>query len=102
MFQKRSRPVPFMLSQATVSWASKKQDCVALSSCEAELMAASDAATISASQEDKETLCCPLSQFSSRIFAVVMGKTSAKWIDKKVQSGHENHVSGHKAKCRLQ
>ena len=34
----------FMLSQATVSWGSKKQVSVALSSCEAEIMAASDAA----------------------------------------------------------
>lgn len=34
----------FMLSQATVSWGSKKQVSMALSSCEAEIMAASDAA----------------------------------------------------------
>ena len=33
-----------MLSQATVSWGSKKQVSMALSSCEAEIMAASDAA----------------------------------------------------------
>jgi hypothetical protein len=35
----------FMFSQAAVSWASKKQNSVALSSCEAELMAGSLAAT---------------------------------------------------------
>jgi hypothetical protein len=34
----------FMLSHAAISWASKKQPSVALSSCEAELMAASEAA----------------------------------------------------------
>ena len=33
-----------MLNQATISWGSKKQKCVALSSCEAEIMAASEAA----------------------------------------------------------
>ena len=33
----------FMYSLATVSWASKKQPTVALSSCEAEIIAASDA-----------------------------------------------------------
>ena len=35
----------FMFSQAAISWASKKQNSVALSSCEAELMAGSLAAT---------------------------------------------------------
>ena len=34
----------FMFPQATISWASKKQNVVALSSCEAEIMAASEAA----------------------------------------------------------
>ena len=34
----------FMYSHAAVSWASKKQPCVALSSCEAEIIAASEAA----------------------------------------------------------
>ena len=34
----------FVLNRAAVSWASKKQKCVALSSCEAEIMAASTAA----------------------------------------------------------
>ena len=34
----------FMLNQATISWGSKKQKSVALSSCEAEIMAASEAA----------------------------------------------------------
>ena len=33
----------FMLSQAAISWGSKKQVSVALSSCEAEIMAASEA-----------------------------------------------------------
>ena len=34
----------FMYNQACISWASKKQSSVALSSCEAEIMAASEAA----------------------------------------------------------
>ena len=34
----------FTYSQAVVSWGSKKQNSVALSSCEAEIMAASEAA----------------------------------------------------------
>ena len=34
----------FQYQQATISWASKKQDTIALSSCEAEIMAASEAA----------------------------------------------------------
>ena len=34
----------FMLHRAAISWGSKKQKCVALSSCEAEIMAGSDAA----------------------------------------------------------
>ena len=33
----------FMFSQAAISWGSKKQVTVALSSCEAEIMAASEA-----------------------------------------------------------
>ena len=34
----------FQLSRAAISWMSKKQPCVALSSCEAEIIAASEAA----------------------------------------------------------
>ena len=34
----------FMLSSAAISWGSKRQPCVALSSCEAEIIAASEAA----------------------------------------------------------
>ena len=34
----------FQLSQAAISWGSKKQKCVALSSCESEIVAASEAA----------------------------------------------------------
>ena len=34
----------FMMNRAAISWGSKKQKCVALSSCEAEIMAASQAA----------------------------------------------------------
>ena len=34
----------FILNQAAISWGSKKQHCVALSSCEAEIYAASEAA----------------------------------------------------------
>ena len=34
----------FTLGSAVISWASKKQECVALSTCEAEIVAASDAA----------------------------------------------------------
>jgi len=34
----------FMMGQAAVTWASKRQPSVALSSCEAEIMAASEAA----------------------------------------------------------
>ena len=34
----------FLYSRAAISWASKKQPCVALSSCEAEIIAASEAA----------------------------------------------------------
>jgi hypothetical protein len=34
----------FMLNKAAISWGSKKQTSVALSSCEAELMAGSEAA----------------------------------------------------------
>ena len=33
----------FMYCEAAISWASRKQKCVALSSCEAEIIAASDA-----------------------------------------------------------
>eukprot|EP00965_Chrysotila_dentata_P186642 6162623-Pleurochrysis_carterae.AAC.1 len=33
-----------MYNQAAISWSSKKQPCVALSSCEAEIIAASEAA----------------------------------------------------------
>eukprot|EP00965_Chrysotila_dentata_P212613 6187141-Pleurochrysis_carterae.AAC.1 len=60
-FEKASRPVAgfsdsnwatrhstsgyvFMYNQAAISWSSKKQPCVALSSCEAEIIAASEAA----------------------------------------------------------
>lgn len=34
----------FMMSKAAISWGSKKQQSVALSSCEAEIVAASEAA----------------------------------------------------------